>query len=114
MAVGRLYSSSVELAELGTHAGHRLRGRVRRRALRLSLGGASGVRGLSLTLERLHPLAVEVADEHGTRLLPIEVAPHPAERTARRLAAVALGCALLIGIASRLRRGRRGGEERRR
>ena len=110
MAAGRLYSSSVELAELGTHSGLRLRGRVRRRALRLSIGGAGERRALSLTLVRLRPLAVEVADGRGTRLVPIDAAPHPAEQMARRLALVALGCALVIGIARRLRRARRGGE----
>jgi hypothetical protein len=41
MAAERLYSSSVELTELGTHAGMRLRGRVRRRALRLAPGAGS-------------------------------------------------------------------------
>ncbi len=112
MAAERLYSSSVELTELGTHAGMRLRGRVRRRALRLSLGGASAGAGggLSLTLVRLRPLAVEVVDERGTRLVPIHAVPHPAEQTARWLGMVALGCALIIGIAGRLRRAGRGGE----
>jgi hypothetical protein len=111
MAAERLYSSSVELTELGTHAGMRLRGRVRRRALRLALGGAFAGGGLSLTLVRLRPLAVEVVDERGTRFVPIHAAPHPAEQTARRLAMVALGCALIIGIAGRLRRAGRGGED---
>ncbi len=109
MAAGRLYTSSVEMADLGSHAGLRLRGCVRRRELHLALDGVSIVGGrrggprLSLSLGRLRPFAVEVTDRSGTRVVPFRVAPHPAEQAALRLALVALGCLAALALARGLR-----------
>jgi hypothetical protein len=104
---GLLYSNEVAYADLGTHAGRRLRGRVERRVLRLALGGAAGLR---LQLGRLHPVAVEViepraAPEDGDRRYEVAIPtpPDPRLAAARRVLACWMLAALVLGVARRLR-----------
>ena len=88
-------------ADLGTHHGRRLRGRVERRLVRLALGDGSGLR---LQLGRLRPVAVEVIDPDDRRYeIAIPTPPEPRLVAARRTLLCWLVAALVIDVARRLR-----------
>ena len=101
---GLLFTTELHYADLGTHHGRRLRGRVERRLLRLALGDASGLR---LQLGRLRPVAVEVTeltgagDRHYEVSIPIP--PEPRLVAARRVLLCWLVGALVIDVARWLR-----------
>ncbi len=118
---GALLHTEVERVPLGTHGGRRLTARVEHRTLRIALGRRWHA---SLSLGRRRPVAVEVApgddalDPYSTAPgggrqydeVAVPTPPAPWPRYARRVAAVALGCWLLVTAAGRIRaRGRSGG-----
>ena len=98
---GLLYTTELHYADLGTHHGRRLRGRVERRLVRLALGDGSGLR---LQLGRLRPVAVEVIDPDDRRYeIAIPTPPEPRLVAARRTLLCWLVAALVIDVARRLR-----------
>lgn len=100
---GALVTTEIEYAELGTHGGHTLRGRVERRVLRLALGREGGV--LQLRFGRARAVAVEVQDADGRRYdLPVETPPDPWLAAGRRLAVAWLLSALALRLARGVRR----------
>lgn len=106
--LGALLTTEVEHADLGTHRGRRLRGRVERRSLRLGLGGA---REWRVELGRSRPSAVEVVEpatgSTGERRYEVAI-PAPADpwpRAARRMLLCWAGLTLAVAlIRRRLRR----------
>ena len=98
---GLLYTTELHYADLGTHHGRRLRGRVERRLLRLAVGDASGLR---LQLGHMRPVAVEVTDADDRRYeIAIPTPPEPRLVAARRTVLCWLVAALVIDVARRLR-----------
>lgn len=82
---GALVTTVVEHADLGTHATHRLTGRVERRQLRLAFGRRGRFR---LTLGRARPVAVEVTQLSGAGAryeLPIAAGAAPWAAAAGRV-----------------------------
>lgn len=100
---GVLLTTEIEFAELGTHAGHTLRGRVERRLLRVALGG--GERVLQLRFGRARAVAVDVEEASGRRYeLPIETPSDPWLAAGRRVLLAWLLSSLALGLVARTRR----------
>ena len=100
---GALLSTEVAYAELGTHGGRRLRGRVERRLLQVAVGRGDGFR---MRLGRLRPVAVEVLEGGERRYeVAIEAPPDPWLAAGRRLLLTWLAAALLVDAARTLRGG---------
>lgn len=98
---GALLSTEVEYAELGTHGGRRLRGRVERRLLQVAVGRSGRFR---MRLGRLRPVAVEVIEAGERRYeVPIEAPPDPWLAAGRRLLLTWLAAALVVDAARTLR-----------
>lgn len=98
---GLLYSTEVRYADLGTHAGRRLRGRAERRLLQLALGRAPALR---LSLGRLRPIAVEVTEPDERRYeIAIPRPRDPRLAAAGRILTCWMLATLALGIARRLR-----------
>ena len=102
---GALLTSEVDYADLGTHGGRALRGRVERRSLRIALGQREGMR---LRAGRARAVAVEVEEADGRRYeLPLQAPTDPWLAAARRLLLVWLLSTLAVGLARRATRARR-------
>ncbi len=102
---GALLTSEVEYADLGTHGGRVLRGRVERRSLRLALGQRDGVR---IRAGRARAIAIEVQEADGRRYeLPVQAPVDPWLAMARRLLLLWLVSTLALALARRATRARR-------
>ena len=101
---GALFTTEVEYADLGTHGGRRLRGRVERRLLQIAVGDRGGLR---VRIGRMRPVAVEVVEPDERRHeVPIVAPPDPWIAAGRRMVLVWLAAALVVGAARSLRRSR--------
>ncbi len=104
-ALGGLLQTRYEYVDLGTFRDRQLRGRVRRRTLRLAVGRGHH---LSAELGQVRPVAIEVISGGVPYDISVPAPTHPWLRLAGRLTLVWLTATAVLRLTRRARRAMEG------